>query len=274
MTSAWLETLGSLVLAFAGVGLGMLCARLPGRWWMFGYFAPLVLVGLMGLPRWFPELAFTPPMSWLAAGRRKFALAGMLATWLLTTPFSRLPQVATRRLVVLFMVLLVLGSSVSAFLSPALAYNALRSLTTRVNPDGVCLQSNDYTCGPASAVTALRRLGLKAEEGEIAILAHASPMCGTPPDVLADALAEHFANQRLTTEYRFFKTVREMKGVCEVLAVTKFGFLTDHYVAVLDVTDTEIVVGDPLSGRASYKHDDFAKTWRFAGVVIKRTAGP
>jgi hypothetical protein len=32
----------------------------------------------------------------------------------------------------------------------------LAALTTRLDADGVCRQSNHYTCGPAAAVTALR----------------------------------------------------------------------------------------------------------------------
>jgi hypothetical protein len=57
----------------------------------------------------------------------------------------------------------------------------------RVDGDGVCRQSSHYTCGPASAVTVLRKLGLPAEEGEIAILSHTSALTGTEPDVLAKA---------------------------------------------------------------------------------------
>jgi len=55
--------------------------------------------------------------------------------------------------------------------------------------------------------------------------------------------------------------------------VIKFGLFVDHYVAVLDVTDTEIIVGDPFRGKMSYTHDEFAKKWRFVGVVLKKANG-
>lgn len=62
-----------------------------------------------------------------------------------------------------------------AVAAAALVQAQLRSLPTRVDPDGVCLQNTPYTCGPAAAVTALRRLRLPAEESELAKLAFISP---------------------------------------------------------------------------------------------------
>jgi predicted double-glycine peptidase len=49
------------------------------------------------------------------------------------------------------------------FLVPALIKERLSNLTTRLDSNGICYQSTDYTCGPAAAVTALRRLGLQAD---------------------------------------------------------------------------------------------------------------
>jgi hypothetical protein len=266
----WLETLGAILLAAIGVVLGRLCSRLPGRWWMIGYFFPLVLVVLMGLPNWIDQMLFIPPSSWLTAGRTEYVLAGIIATWLLTTPLSRLPRLETRRLVVALMVTVVFTSSVMAFLAPALIRNQMLALKTRIDKDGVCLQSNGYNCGPASAVTALRRLGLPAEEGQLAILAHTSPISGTPPDILAETLQQRYQKDGLAGEFRFFKKVSDLKGAGEVLAIIKFTFFINHYVAVLEVTDKEITVGDPLNGRATYSHEEFAKKWLHCGVVLTR----
>ena len=52
--------------------------------------------------------------------------------------------------------------------------------------------------------------------------------------------------------------------------MTKFGFLVDHYVTVLEVTDTEVVVGDPLNGLDKMSYDEFRERWRFVGIVLKR----
>ena len=46
--------------------------------------------------------------------------------------------------------------------------------------------------------------------------------------------------------------------------------MEDHYVTVLSTTETNLVVGDPLNGRVTYTEDDFAKIWRYSGVVLGR----
>ena len=46
--------------------------------------------------------------------------------------------------------------------------------------------------------------------------------------------------------------------------------LVDHYVAILEVTDREVVVGDPFSGKRVCTHEQFRKKWRYAGIVLQR----
>jgi ABC-type bacteriocin/lantibiotic exporter with double-glycine peptidase domain len=46
--------------------------------------------------------------------------------------------------------------------------------------------------------------------------------------------------------------------------------MVDHWVTVLEVTDTEVVVGDPAGGLDRLSYQDFAKKWRFVGIVLKR----
>jgi len=62
----------------------------------------------------------------------------------------------------------------------------------------------------------------------------------------------------------------ELKQAGLSVAVIKFDFLEDHYVTILSVTDREVVAGDPLNGLVTYSYDDFAKVWRFSGVVLGR----
>src|SRR5215471_20022654 len=94
--------------------------------------------------------------------------------------------------------------AITPFLAPAFNRGYLSRLETRVDANGVCRQSNDYTCAPAAAVTALRKLGLPAEEGELAILAHTSSLTGTEPDVLASELQKRYGAQNLLAQYRAF----------------------------------------------------------------------
>ncbi len=266
----WLETFGVCLLGVAGVGLGLWFSRLPKPWWTLGYFLPFTLIVLIALARRHSAFQFVPPLSWLMAGRTPLAMTALIVTMVLTTPLSRLSSRRDKGFVVLFMVVLVSVASIWPFAAPAFNRKYLASLKTRIDVDGICLQSSSYNCGPAAAVTALRQLGFAAEEGQVAILAHTSQAMGTPPDLLARALQKQYARDGLQCEFKHFKSVSELKQAGLTLAVIKFGLLLDHYVVVLEVTDENIVVGDPLLGKTTLSVEEFAKKWRFCGVVLKR----
>jgi hypothetical protein len=266
----WLEATGAASFAFAGVLLGYFFSRLPKPYWTFGYFIPLTLVLIYGVAIHFPVLSFTPPISWMMMGRKKFAILGFIAAMLLTTPLSRLPLKRDRIVIFILMAMIIFFMSVWPFLAPAFNRDQLAQLKTRVGGDGICLQNTGYTCGPASAVTALRKLGFPAEEGQLAILSFTSSMTGTPPDILAEVLQTQYGKDGLVVEYRTFKNISELKQAGLTLAVVKFGFMIDHYVTVLEVTDSEIVVGDPLDGLDKMSYEEFQQKWRFVGIVLKR----
>jgi predicted double-glycine peptidase len=139
-----------------------------------------------------------------------------------------------------------------------------------MDSDGVCLQTTGYTCGPAAAVTALRRLGFKADEGQLAILTHCTSFTGTPPDILADSLQSRYGRNGLRCEYRGFRDVAELKNAGLTLAVVKFNFIVDHYVTVLAVNDHTVTIGDPLYGLTEMSRHDFEDMWRFCGVALAR----
>ena len=203
-------------------------------------------------------------------GRRKFAILGFITALILTTPLSRLPGKRARIMISVLMFVMIFGASVWPFVEPVIDRKELSELRTNINSDGVCIQSTEYTCGPAAAVTALRKLGLPAEEGRIAILSETSSIGGTPPDMLAEALQNEYSKHGLIAECRTFKNVSELKQAGITLAVVKFTFLVDHWVAVLQVTDSEVIVGDPTGGLMKMSYDDFGRKWRFVGVVLKQ----
>jgi ABC-type bacteriocin/lantibiotic exporter with double-glycine peptidase domain len=160
-------------------------------------------------------------------------------------------------------------ASVWPVLEPAFNKSRLAKLQTRMDTEGICIQQDDYDCAPAAAVTVLRRLGFPAEESEVAILSGTTRM-GTESDLLAEGLREHYAKDGLVCEYRLFNNLQELKSAGLTLAVVKFGFLTDHMVAVFEVNDKEVIVGDPSKGLTRLSHDEFRAKWRFIGVVLKR----
>ena len=71
-------------------------------------------------------------------------------------------------------------------------------------------------------------------------------------------------------EYRAFKNAGELPSDGITLAVIKFNWLCDHYVAVLRVTDQVVEVGDPLNGLTRLMRSDFEQQWRHVGVVVRR----
>jgi predicted double-glycine peptidase len=266
----WLESLAVLLLAAAGMLLGAWFSRLHKPWWLLGYCLPLLLILIYATASRDPALAFTPPISWMMLGRAKFAVVGFIAAMMLATVILKLPLRRDRIALGCLATLVVLLASVWPFLAPAFNHTYLATLTTRMDADGVCLQNTPYTCGPASAVTALRKLGFPADEGQLAIAAHTTATIGTPPDILAAALASQYAAQGLICDYRSFKTLAELKQAGLTLAVIKYSFLLDHYVTVLDVTDKTVTIGDPLNGLTKMSSAEFAAIWRFEGVVLRR----
>ncbi len=266
----WVESFGVACLAGVGVFLGAWFSRRPGRWWLVGYFVPLMMAVLYAAGARYAAFAFTPPISWMMAGRTKFAIIGFISTMVLTTPLSRLPRKRDRAVVALLMVTVVSLVSVWPFLAPAFYLQQLSHLRTRVDQDGVCRQSTEYTCGPAAAVTVLRKIGFKAEEGELAILAHTTPAIGTQPDILAAALQKRYGAEGLTCKYRLFDSLSELKSCGPTLVVINFNLMLDHYVTVRAIRDEKVIIADPLNGLTEMSPQEFAKIWYFCGITLSR----
>jgi predicted double-glycine peptidase len=267
----WLEILLAVLSGVAGFAGGKWSARLPKYWWLLGYLVPLTIILIYGVAVHCPSLlAPVSAISWLTIGRKKFYILGFIAAMVLATPLSRLPNKRDRIVIAFFAAAVVFVSSVWPFLAPLLNRSQLARLHTRMDTDGICLQSTSYTCGPAAAVTALRRLGYPAEESEIALASQTSSFAGTPPDLLAEALKEKYGRDGLTVNYRFFKNLDELQQAGLTLAVVKFSFMVDHYVTVLKINNLAVVVGDPLNGIQTISRDEFLKQWRFCGIVLQK----
>jgi predicted double-glycine peptidase len=181
-----------------------------------------------------------------------------------------LPYRLEQILVCVLMTVVVTWFSVMPFFVPALLADAHASLKTRISAQGICYQTTDYTCGPAAAVTALNTLGIKADEGQLAILAYSSPMTGTLPECLADALAKRYADLGLDCTFRLFDSIDQLADADVNLVVVKDHFLADHCIAVLQVTADYVVVGDPVRGKEIIPRGKFADVWRFCGIALSR----
>ena len=266
----WFETAGVVLIAVSGVFLGRFFSGLRKPYWLLGYFLPLALIAILVLIRFNNTLRFVQPFCWFATGRIKFVILSLVVTMGLTVPLSRLPRKCERILVCILMAVVVTWVSVLPFLVPALIKNHLSNIKTRLNSNGICFQTTDYTCGPAAAVTALGRLGLSAHEGEIAVLSHTSPVAGTLPACLSSALQRRYGPVGLKCRYRRFDSIEQLRNAGLTLAMVKDAFLLDHCLAVLEVSDNTITVADPVAGTMLMSHEQFEKIWRFSGIVLER----
>jgi len=265
-----LETSVISTAVISGVLLSRTFSRLRAPYWACGYFISLVLIAMLLAARCSTALSFLPPVSWAAAGRARFIVSAWAITMGLITPLSRLPRRSEKYIVCLLAVVFVTAFSIVPFLAPNFLRNDLSTLQTKVDFNGICLQSRSYTCGPAAAVTALRKLGFNAQEGEIAILARSSPVTGTLPRSLYSALQARYGSEGLKCRYRYFDSVNQLRGIGVTLAVVRDAFLLDHCVAVLDVSDRTVVIADPALGKQLMSHEQFERMWRFTGIVLRR----
>jgi predicted double-glycine peptidase len=269
----WLETSVAGFLSIIGILLAVALAKCPRIVWTITYFLCLAVIIIFGVERYVVGLDFIPPFSWVVTGHTRYILAAFAVPILIVTPATKLPRRRDQLFLRIFTIIFLIGFVIFPFFLTALARNKLTALQTKIDPNGICLQQTAYTCGPAAAVTALRKLGISADEGQLAIWSETSQF-GTTPDELAAVIRTHYASDGVEVRYQRFRQVSDLAQPSATLAVVKYDFLTDRFVAVLSLTDKTVTVGDPLTGKMVYSYDDFAKLWRFSGIALDRIPFP
>lgn len=265
----WFETSGVVLAVIASAAAGRLFSRLRNPLWGWGYFIPLALIGLLLVSTYVSSKAFLPLIAWVSGGRVRFIIIGLAVTMGSMTLIGRLSRKIEKAAIFLMMLAVVIWATVLPFLIPVLIKNDLSRLPTLLDSDNVCVQSTNYTCGPAAAVTALNRLGLNAHEGELAVLSHTSPVVGTLPWCLYKAIQGRYASQGLDCQFRHFDSVKQLREADVTLAVVRDAFMLDHCVAVLEVGDESVIVADPVLGRTKMSYKTFEGMWRFFGITLK-----
>jgi len=254
----------------AGTFVGWRLSCLRSRWWLAGYLGPLFIILLCGAAFRHRALELIAPFSWLVSGRREYVVLAFCGAMLFGVLLPKLRLRRQRALLGILIAVIVLVQAAWPFLAPVFNKAKLAALTTTFDGDGVCLQNTSYTCGPAAAVTALKQLGIAADEGELAILCGTTDSTGTPPDVLTERLNFRFHGAGLQAVHRAFRSTSGLHGQTPALAWVRFAFLTDHVVAVLEVTSEAVVLGDPFRGKRVLTHGEFEREWRFVGVTLRR----
>lgn len=200
---------------------------------------------------------------------REYALLMSAAAPLTTAPLFRFPLSKILRFGLLAATALCAGyTGWFEFLAAALSRSELASLKTNFH-DGVCIQSTGYTCGPAAAVTLLRRKGFTAEEGELGLLSKCSMHTGTDGPLLVDAIETKFAGSGIKCTAVKFPDMDALQKAGEVLTVVNLDSWTDHWVVVLKITDKTVETADPIYGRHIEPREDFERRWRQESVAIQ-----
>lgn len=241
-----------------------------GKRWLVGVFAPLTLLVATAISLNFRQLAFVPPTAWLASGSVRWISLTFAAAMTLGALSARVVVASQRRALLLLAGVVIVRAGTLPFLGPLFSAAELRSMNTHFDSEGVCLQSTSYNCGPAAAVTALRRLGYHAEEGEIGLRCKTDAFSGTADDTLAAFLKERYGPDGLVVERRFLNSIEELRSWPAAIAVIRYNFFVDHYVAILRFDGDNVIVGDPLSGQETLPVAEFEKSWRHVAILLRR----
>jgi hypothetical protein len=267
----WVDTFFVVFIAGIGIFLGRILSNPAKPYWIPAFFASCLIIAVLAISRYNQSLYFLKPVLWLAAGRFRFAALSFAISLGLTIPLAQLSYKWEKYTVCVLMIALLAWAAVLPSLFPALIKGQLARIHTRYDRDGICRQTTKYTCGPAAAVTALGRLGLSADEGEIAILSHSSPVTGTLPGQLCSVLQSRFGDSGLKCEFRRFDSIRQLKESEVTLAVVKDAMMLDHCVVILEVGDNEVAIADPVTGKELIPYEQFEKMWRFSGIAMDRS---
>jgi hypothetical protein len=267
--AGWFELAGVIFAAILGAVVGRAFSRLKSPYWGFGYCLPLAFIfGLLIIT--FAGLnAANPLFAWVSAGRVRFVIIAITVTMGAMTLIGRVKNAIEKSLVFVTMLGVIGFGAIAPFAMPIIVKNDLAKLPTLTDADNICFQSTPYTCGPAAAVTALRQLGIRAYEGELAILSHTSPIIGTMPWELYKAIEGRYAGDGIDCRFRRFDSINQLKDAGVTLAVVRDAFMLDHCVAVIEVTDKTVTIGDPTSGKVQMSYKDFQSIWRFYGIALK-----
>ena len=227
-------------------------------------FLPLIVMASFALWPILP-IQFMPISIWAAIGREFW----LPFTVLFFACASQLVPIRSRRALVLLVCCLVVfvGVFTSWRLHRPKAYDYRRNML-----DGVCLQTSDYTCGAAALVTLLDRIGIEATEGEMAELSGTIPGRGVSDFQAAAGLREklRMLNRSERVAIESCKAADLPSLPTPFLAGVKYSFWFDHMICVLEVTEDQVVVGDPLEGRVVWSRRQFESEWRGVVTVLRR----
>lgn len=266
---AIIETIFVLAIACFCAWAGYKITRLKTKAWIISFCVSFPLVIIVILLNRIPTVVHKSVFMWIAQGRNEFIMMAISVPFIFGILIPRLPVKRQKFVVGGFALLATIYFIVPPFLDPALLYAEMKESDTWIEND-VCLQTTSYTCGAASAVTALKQHGINATERELAITSYTSRTWGASEHMLARGIEKLYAKEGISCEIKVFDSLSELQGCCPVIVVVKYCPLIDHYITILEVDDQAVLVGDPLSGKERLTYEQFEEKWRKVGIVIKK----
>jgi hypothetical protein len=126
--------------------------------------------------------------------------------------------------------------------------------------NGICRQSCNSTCGPASAATILKHYGIDATEQVLARECY-SYIGGTEIWYIARALHR----RGLICQFAILK---DKPYILPYPSITGIDIGTGHFITILDKEDDTYILGDPLIGRKKINEEDIFKRINFTGFFL------
>lgn len=162
------------------------------------------------------------------------------------------------------------------FLVPAAIQDQTRTLPLLMDERGFCIQSRAYTCGPAAAVSALRRLGVDSREGHIALDSRTAPVLGTSMWDLYRAVEDICEQENLDCSYRRMADLDQIPPGAVCLTSVRSGFLISHCVTILKIDETTVTFVDPAVGLRCISRPHFEDLWYHTAIILQAppTPGP
>jgi Peptidase C39 family len=226
-----------------------LAGAVPALLFVIGY------TGILGEVKWFYSFRSWPGTELTASG------AGLIAGWLQAQ--RNQSQRVRKQMSAGFIPFILLLCVTIPYLKQIFLRPNWNNFTDRWS-DGVCFQSSESSCGPASAATLLRLAGKPANEREIAVESFTSRR-GTENWYLIRTLRRHGLNANYAIGQSGWNNL-PFPAIVGVRLGSKSG--AGHFIAVLGKAGNKYVIGDPLSGRAELDESQFQDRYYFTGFSI------
>ena len=241
-----------------------------GRKWVLGFLIGATIIFVLNLPRLIPPMVNNGFYQLILGNNLDAILIGIAGIISVIPCLPKLSGARTKYLIVIFLLVSLLRSSVLPATCFYFNKNELSNLSGRVDSNGVFIQTTGYTCGPAATATVLKALGIKDTESSIALGTGCNSYSGTRSLDLVNYINTQYGN-KLNAEYMYVDNVdylRELNAL--YIAEVKASTFTDHFIAIMDINGSSITVADPSMGRFQTTTKAFSKEWRNKVIVISR----